>query len=179
MLKTLSLLALFGVAVLGAQDTSVVVADYGVDCSFPIHSKDLRCGDRLGDRKKVYEEFMQGCRDFYGKRGRMCDSSEEGRIEMSIRQPRSMVNYTSMGFKKIRAPQRTMDLLLSHWYRNKDDKKKENWGAGNIYVNHWESPTYMVSVDDAGLRGGGSAHHRGVDWYGAEANFSVWNPCLH
>lgn len=156
MIRTISLLSLFGIGSLHAADNTVVVADYGVDCSFPVHSKELRCGNRLGDRKKVYEEFMQGCRDFYGKRASMCDAIENDRIEMSIRQPQSMVNYTSTGFKKIRAPQRTMDLLLSHWNRNKDNMKKENWGAGNVYVNHWESPTYMVSVEDTGLRGGGS-----------------------
>ena len=31
----------------------------------------------------------------------------------------------------------------------------EKWPKGNIYVNHWESPTYMVSVEDTSLVGGG------------------------
>jgi hypothetical protein len=35
-------------------------AEYGVDCSFPIHYFDFRCGDLLGDRKTFYEDFMQG-----------------------------------------------------------------------------------------------------------------------
>jgi hypothetical protein len=35
-------------------------ADYGVDCSFPVHTTDFRCGNLLGDRKKFYEEYMQG-----------------------------------------------------------------------------------------------------------------------
>jgi hypothetical protein len=26
-------------------------ADYGVDCSWPIHSTELKCGDLIGDRK--------------------------------------------------------------------------------------------------------------------------------
>ncbi len=34
--------------------------DYGVDCSFPVHTTDFRCGDLLGDRKSFYEEYMQG-----------------------------------------------------------------------------------------------------------------------
>lgn len=66
-------------------------ADYGVDCSFPIHSKDLSCGNLLGDRKKVYDDFMEGCRKFYGKKGYLCDITENDRIEMSKRQPMSMV----------------------------------------------------------------------------------------
>ena len=113
----------------------VVVADYGVDCTFPIHGKQLTCDERFGDdRKKFYDDFMQGCRDHYGKSAKRCDSTENDRIEMSLRQPQSMVNFTSTGFKKIRAPQRTMDLLLSHWNRNRDDMKKEVWGTGSIYV---------------------------------------------
>lgn len=35
-------------------------AEYGVDCSFPIHHFDFRCGNILGNRKKFYEDFMQG-----------------------------------------------------------------------------------------------------------------------
>ena len=118
-----------------AQDDSVVVADYGVDCTFPIHSKHLNCRHEFADdRKKFYEDFMQGCRDHYGSKGKRCDSIEADRIKMSIRQPQSMVNYTSTGFKKLRAPERTMDMLLGHWNRNRDKKKQEVWGVGNVYV---------------------------------------------
>jgi hypothetical protein len=66
-------------------------ADYGVDCSFPIHSKEFTCGNLLGDRKKVYEDFMDGCRKRYGSKASRCDSTEDDRIEMSLRQPQSMV----------------------------------------------------------------------------------------
>jgi hypothetical protein len=67
-------------------------ADYGLDCSFPIHNKESSCGDLLGDRKAVYEEYMQGCREKWGSKGaKRCDGSEEDRIAMSKRQPQSMV----------------------------------------------------------------------------------------
>lgn len=161
-LTSIALLAVCGVHwahTVRAKDVvpSVVVADYGVDCSFPVHSKELRCGDRLGDRMKVYQDFMQGCRDYYGKsKGVRCDTTEDDRIEMSVRQPQSMVNYTSTGFKKIRAPKEVMEVLTRHWEQNKDNMKKEVWPIGNIYVNHWASPTYMVSVEDTSLRGGGA-----------------------
>mmetsp|Transcript_12472 Transcript_12472/g.34630 ORF Transcript_12472/g.34630 Transcript_12472/m.34630 type:complete len:441 (+) Transcript_12472:350-1672(+) len=154
--------ALYGIPSSHAKEEvpSVVVADYGVDCSFPIHSKEFKCDYEkygLGDRKKFYEDFMQGCRDYYGPRKAIrCDTTEEDRIEMSIRQPQSMVNYTNTGFKKIRAPKEVMDLLNNHWVQNKDSMKKEIWNIGNVYVNHWESPTYMVSVEDTSLRGGGA-----------------------
>lgn len=64
----------------------VNAADYGVDCSFPIHSRNLKCGNLLGNRSTFYEHFMSGCREFYGNRGNRCDITEQDRIDMSIRQ---------------------------------------------------------------------------------------------
>lgn len=39
--------------------------------------------------------------------------------------------------------------------KNKDKAKTENWGGrGNTYVNHWESPTSMISFEDSSIEGG-------------------------
>lgn len=64
-------------------------AEYGLDCSFPIHSKQLKCGNLLGDKQSTYQKFMEGCRDYYGAED--CDYEEDVRIAMNIRQPQSMV----------------------------------------------------------------------------------------
>jgi len=53
--------ALFLGALAIRRDSSA--AEYGVDCSFPVHTTDFRCGDILGDRKKLYDDFMQGKND--------------------------------------------------------------------------------------------------------------------
>lgn len=67
-------------------------ADYGLDCSFPIHNVESSCGDLLGDRAAVYEEYMEGCRQKFGSKGaKRCDANELDRLEMSRRQPMSMV----------------------------------------------------------------------------------------
>lgn len=66
-------------------------ADYGVDCSFPIHSYDWKCGDKLGNRQKIYEEFMAGCYEKHGSKGWRCKETEDDRLAMSLRQPQSMV----------------------------------------------------------------------------------------
>ena len=87
MLRFISLAGIFAWSVVLSQGQ----ADYGVDCSFPIHSKEFNCGDLLGDRQKVYEDFMEGCRRHYGSKGNRCDTTEEDRIVMSRRQPQSMV----------------------------------------------------------------------------------------
>lgn len=80
-------------AILCLVATSVLAADYGLDCSFPIHSKDSSCGNLLGDRKTFYEDYIKGCRKFYGKKGSRCDVTEQERLVMSKRQPQSMVSY--------------------------------------------------------------------------------------
>lgn len=84
------LLALITIAVAHVQ----AQASYGVDCSFPVHSKEFKCGDLLGDRQTFYEQFMEGCRQHYGSKANRCDITEEDRIAMSVRQPQSMVVRT-------------------------------------------------------------------------------------
>jgi len=95
---------------------------YGVDVSFPIHhprittnydwlphNKDHSIAtpkeyqdmvvQPLGDKAGFYKEFMEGCRAKYGAKGNRCDQTEADRIAMSLRQPKSMQNYTDIGFK--------------------------------------------------------------------------------
>lgn len=49
----------------------------------------------------------------------------------------------------------------------------ENWGAGNTYTNNWLSPTYMVSVEDSKLRGGGRTLKKAI-WESARETISEW-----
>jgi prolyl 4-hydroxylase len=146
-------------------------ASYGIDCSFPIHNKTLNCGDLLGDRKSIYEEYMQGCRERY--KPEFCDDNEEVRIEMNIRQPRSMVNYTEMGFTHIQAPEKVRKLLADFYETNKDKRIPEKWNKGNIYTNHWKAPTYHLSVENDELEGGGYELKDAV-WNAAKDTIEEW-----
>jgi prolyl 4-hydroxylase len=74
---------------------------------------------------------------------------------------------------KIRAPEAVRKLLTAHWERNKDNMQDEKWSAGNIYVNHWESETYMVSVEDKKLRGGGKGLKQQI-WDAAKDTIEQW-----
>jgi len=49
----------------------------------------------------------------------------------------------------------------------------ENWPKGNTYVNHWDSPTYMVSVEDSKLRGGGHIIKQAI-WDAAKDTIQEW-----
>lgn len=105
-------------------------AQYGTDVSFPIHNTKLQVSTNypwlphniklaedpsvafiphmytsmpvqpLGNRAKFYEEYMSACRDKYRDKGYLCDLNEEIRVEMNMRQPRSMqVSGKAVGFQ--------------------------------------------------------------------------------
>jgi len=173
--------------------------DYGVDVSFPIQHGKLSTNyawlphnvdpennkvpwkyigmpvQPLGNKQKFYDDFMQGCYDHYqkGKKGGVCDATERGRVTMSLDQPKDMQNYTENGFKKIKTPPAVWKLISEFWEKNKHTKANENWGKGNTYVNHWTSPTHMVSVEDTGLRGGGGRLKNAI-WNAAKDTLQEW-----
>lgn len=74
---------------------------------------------------------------------------------------------------KVRAPTHVRELLSEYWEKNKQHKKEEQWGVGNVYTNHWEAPTYMVSVEDGNLRGGGSKLKSAI-WDAAKSTIEQW-----
>jgi len=174
-----------------------VPVEYGVDVSFPIHHNPVSTNypwlshnadtfdgeipeeyedmviQPLGDRQEFYNEYIGGCLKKYGKKGSRCTQSEDDRVEMSLRQPQSMQNYTNVGFKKIKAPEKVWNLIENFWEKNKDNQKPENWGVGNTYTNNWVSPTSMVSVEDTSLRGGGSKLKQKI-WDAARDVIQEW-----
>jgi prolyl 4-hydroxylase len=161
-------------------NTQVHAVDYGKDVSWPMTTYQINSTENtniLHARQEVYEEYMKGCREKYHP-DYLCNSSEDGRIDMSADQPRSMQNYTDLGFKKIKTPPRVWKLIKDFWERNNPvdtihKQKPENWNSGNSYVNHWVSPTYMLSVEDTGLRGGGYKIKDAI-WGAAKSTLEEW-----
>jgi len=182
-----------------APEEPVINTEYGVDVSWPIHHYKLSTNyvslphnvdpennpvpkkyaempvQPLGNKQKFYDDFMQGCYDKYqkGKKGGICDATERGRVDMSLVQPKDMTNYTDIGFKKIKTPPAVWKLISEFWENNKNTRGDENWGRGNTYVNHWDSPTYMVSVENTGLRGGGGRIKNAI-WNAAKDTLQQW-----
>jgi prolyl 4-hydroxylase len=154
---------------------------YGYDTSFPMLSKNVTTNypwlphnvdpannptpteyehtpiQPLGDRQKFYEDYIQGCRDYWKDHEdpNLCDDFEEERINHNLDQPKCMVNYTDVGYKKIRAPEHVMKLLLDFWEANKYHEVDENFPAGSIFVNYWASDSKFVNVEDDDYEGGG------------------------
>jgi prolyl 4-hydroxylase len=195
-----------GAAALGNLDndstTTATTESYSFDVSFPIHGRvstnyphlphnvdpttheiPLRYQNQplqiLGDRQEVYLQHLDGCRAAYEETGESykCDQCEYDRMLMNRRQPQSMVNLTTTGFQKIRAPPHLKDLIDAFWEQNHQAKDRqpveEDWHAGNSYVNHWDSPTTLVSVDDHGLRGAGAKLKEHI-WAAASATLEEW-----
>lgn len=78
---------------------------------------------------------------------------------------------------KIQAPEAVRKLLSEHWERHKDkrnDKQHEEvWSTGNIYTNNWAAPSYMVSVEDDKLHGGGADLKQQI-WDAAKDTIEKW-----
>jgi len=65
-------------------------------------------------------------------------------------------NYTSAGYAKVQLPPHVMKRLQNFWENNEGEEEGEQWPSENTYVNHWESPTYMLPLGDPKLNGGGN-----------------------
>uniref|UniRef100_A0A7S1Y6U7 Fe2OG dioxygenase domain-containing protein n=1 Tax=Grammatophora oceanica TaxID=210454 RepID=A0A7S1Y6U7_9STRA len=182
------------VATLAAEEQAET--DYGVDVSYPMHYPSVSTNypwlphnvyqnvetpseyegmvlQPLGDRQTLYDEMIQGCVDHYGAKGERCLSNEKDRIDMSLRQPKGMVNYTKNGFTKIKAPDHVFNLLKDFWDANRHLNSTEDWPAGNTYTNHWDNPSKMVSVEDTSMQGGGFVLKQHI-WNAARDTISEW-----
>ena len=121
----------------------------GVDVSWPMHRYDnLHASmEERGRRSQRYTHFMQGCSLHYNED--QCQTSDRERMSMIRKQPPLMQNYTSAGYAKVKAPSSVFATLKDFYEQNFDQHVMEQWPPGNIYVNHWASPTDILPL--AGL----------------------------
>jgi prolyl 4-hydroxylase len=64
-------------------------------------------------------------------------------------------------------------MAKEFWEKNQLNRIEENWGRGNTYLNSWESPTYLIRVDDNRLRGGGFSLRQKI-WDAAKETLEDW-----
>jgi len=131
--------------------------EYGTQCSFSITGPVLDgCDPSLIEQGQAfYDGYMEGCYKNANKRA--CKKIERDRHEMNVRQPQSMINMTESGYRKTKAPTHIVDLLTKFWETNKHRKVLEDWDPESIYVNHWESPSYILDVGNPEYKGGGES----------------------
>lgn len=172
--------ALFFIRNVNSQEQESSV-DYGVDASYPMHYTNLLSdydNNPLGAAPaQRYHNFIEGCVTYYDTykppKGHLCRSGEADRIEMALRQPAGLLNYTTHGFAKLRAPDAVMQLLRNFWEKNRGSERREQWAPGNIYTNHWESPTKLLNVADYLLDGGGVTLKQHI-WDAARTTLESW-----
>lgn len=141
---------------------------YGVDVSFPIHHGiNSHLHPHFAHR---YQAFMQGCYNAYSRSA--CDSTERSRLQMNLQQPASQHNYTEAGFLKTQVPPTVWSAILAFYEQNKETEKREDWPAGNTYVNHWQTPSYMISLEDRRLRAG--LQLKNTIWSGIQPIIENW-----
>lgn len=77
-----------------------------------------------------------------------CDDNERDRLTHNLEQPATQHNYTTLGFKKFRAPKGVWQPLIDFYHKYKEQKVLEKWYHGATIVNTWESPTWMISFEN-------------------------------
>lgn len=101
---------------------------------------------RLGNRQDFYDNYMEGCRHHEKSDHEACDQSEADRIHMNVIQPQSMVNYTTLGFTKVKTPAKVFKQIKKFWEDNKGTEEPEEWFTGNTYTNHVSIISIILSL---------------------------------
>ncbi len=71
---------------------------------------------------------------------RDCWYNEEERLQLNLNQPRSMTNYTDVGFAKVRLSDEVWKTLREFWEQEEggiENLEEEYWPEANTYTNHW------------------------------------------
>lgn len=138
-LTTILVVALF----LPLVPLATAQSTYGVDISFPQHHATILSSATssslppllLPGRQDFYDHFLETCRS-HNTKPEICDENEVDRIDMNIRQPQSMVNYTSLGYAKVKVPRKVFKIIQKFWTDNVGREEVEDWDMGNTYTNH-------------------------------------------
>ena len=137
------------------------------DISWAINSPNM--SNMLKHQKTIYENFMRECMEDDER----CEAEEEYRIQRNKGQPSSMVNYTTLGFQKIRAPAPLFALLEQFWEANRDQTTIEHNNEATPYHNSWQVPTTFVGTEKDDLVGGGRNLSAAV-WNAARDILEEW-----
>ena len=157
--KTLSLL--FLLLVEGAQLSHALSSDNNADHSL-LYSAwddvswavwDVKLSNLLGsDKQELYDSHIQRCREAAGEKDSAdahCYVDEYHRMQMNMFQPRSMYNYTELGFTKLRAPKELYGKLKTFWELNRDEGGEIEWDNKiSPYHNHWDTPPTFIKIQD-------------------------------
>ena len=145
------------------------------DASWAIQSPFL--SSLLGDDKQVlYDKYIQGCQEAAKERnilGMSCQNDDHSRLVMNRLQPISVRNYTTVGYKKIRAPSELFAKIQDFYNQNKGQDEVE-WKDLNTYHNMWESPPTIMHLNQDRFNAGGPQLQNQI-WSAAKGILEEWS----
>lgn len=121
---------------------------YGTEVSWPMQRFVSDDDSRSTTTQKWYTNYLQGCYETYSVE--QCNENERDRIALNAAQPGRQKNFTFAGYAKVDAPREAFLLLQNFWNdhsKNRDSLMLEEWDEANIYTNHWEAPTSLLSLN--------------------------------
>jgi hypothetical protein len=120
---------------------------YGTEVSWPMQRAiNFYNSEIASEQLQSYNLYMIGCYKAYGKE--LCDNREKERISINAIQPSFQRNFTSAGYAKIKLPNSIFRKLQDYWNSNHEsDKTTERWEKGNIYTNHWDVNTQVLTLE--------------------------------
>jgi len=81
---------------------------------------------------------------------RMQNASDQGRIRDNREHPNIVPHFTKVGYAKTRVPDDIWEIIMEFYHANKQTQTKEQWADSNTYTNHFEAPSYMIHLPEAG-----------------------------
>jgi prolyl 4-hydroxylase len=158
LLSTLACIWVPVAAIRGAKATlasSRPVYTHVDDASWAIYSH--KASDRLsGHIPSLYASYIEECTKaaMLTSDPTACQHVEDFRLNMNVNQPKSVYNYTEVGYKKIKAPAELYKLIRDFYDKHLGENVTE-WKSVNSYHNMWESPPSFISLLDDQMEGGG------------------------
>ena len=56
-----------------------------------------------------------------------------------------MVNYTSLGYTKVKVPRKVFKIIHKFWTDNVGREEVEDWDMGNTYTNHVRRRAHLAN----------------------------------
>ena len=104
----------------------------------PILSTILSGGSGGQQQQTLYTDFIEKCNTAMGGgENTQCVTQDQIRMNMNTKQPSSVYNYTTTGYKKTRVPTELYQEIKLFFETNKHNAKTE-WKDYNVYHNAWE-----------------------------------------
>lgn len=122
-----------------------------------------------------YTSYIEECNKAAAEKGNphQCEDDEIFRLDMNQYQPKSVYNFTKIGYKKIKAPPELFNLIREFYVRNRG-KDVIEWKTVTPYHNMWESPPTIMTLNQDQFEGGGVTLQSRI-WEEAQDILEEWS----